>query len=162
MINHQVIQRKSLFSLLHLLDVDLAESTRLKGFPTVGDGYTGPHMPANPVAVLLTSPTLIYSSFKPLLLPHGVAKARAPAVGALLGAPGVLEGGDTGSIGEVNRPIRNRNSSIRNVSRAIRDVSRPIRNVSRPIRDMNRPIRNVNSSIRDVNRPIINYMIFAF
>jgi hypothetical protein len=57
MINHQVIQRKSLFSLLHVLDVDLAESTRLKGCPTAGDRCTGLHMPASPVAVLLISQT---------------------------------------------------------------------------------------------------------
>ena len=36
MISHDVIQRKSLFALLHKIDLDLAETARLKRCPTVG------------------------------------------------------------------------------------------------------------------------------
>jgi hypothetical protein len=36
MLQHEILQRKSLFYLLHILDVDLAESTRQDGCPTVG------------------------------------------------------------------------------------------------------------------------------
>lgn len=36
MIDHTLLRRKSLFSLLHKIDVDLAEGTRIKGCPSVG------------------------------------------------------------------------------------------------------------------------------
>lgn len=36
MIDHTILRKKSLFSLLHKIDVDLAEQTRNKGCPSVG------------------------------------------------------------------------------------------------------------------------------
>jgi hypothetical protein len=36
MISPEILQRKSLFVLLHQIDVDLAENVRLKPCPTVG------------------------------------------------------------------------------------------------------------------------------
>lgn len=36
MVRVEVLQRKSLFSLLHVLDVDLAETARKEGCPTAG------------------------------------------------------------------------------------------------------------------------------
>jgi hypothetical protein len=36
MIPYEILQRKSLFDLLHTLDLDLAESARRKGCPTAG------------------------------------------------------------------------------------------------------------------------------
>ncbi|MDF1581555.1 MAG: hypothetical protein P1P74_12395 [Desulfuromonadales bacterium] len=37
MIDHTILQRKSLFALLHKIDVDLADRTRIKGCPSAGD-----------------------------------------------------------------------------------------------------------------------------
>jgi len=39
MLSHQILQRKSLFSLLYTLDVDLAEETRRNACPFVGDRF---------------------------------------------------------------------------------------------------------------------------
>jgi len=36
MIDHSLLQKKSLFALLHKIDVDLAEHTRSRGCPTAG------------------------------------------------------------------------------------------------------------------------------
>lgn len=36
MIDHSLLRKKSLFALLHKIDVDLAENTRVKGCPSAG------------------------------------------------------------------------------------------------------------------------------
>lgn len=36
MIDHTILRRKSLFALLHKIDVDLAEQTRIKSCPSAG------------------------------------------------------------------------------------------------------------------------------
>ena len=41
MLSPEVLHRKSLFHLLHTLDVDLAETTRARGCPTVRGRSTG-------------------------------------------------------------------------------------------------------------------------
>lgn len=42
MIPPQVLTRKSLFSLLYKIDLELVEKTRAKGCPTVGDRFIAP------------------------------------------------------------------------------------------------------------------------
>jgi len=44
MISPEILQRKSLFILLHQIDVDLAECVRLKRCPTVGVPCITPHI----------------------------------------------------------------------------------------------------------------------
>jgi len=52
----EIIQRQKLFSLLHNIDVDLAEGVRSLGCPTVRDRCTLPPTSANRVVVPLAYP----------------------------------------------------------------------------------------------------------
>ena len=52
----EIIQRQKLFSLLHNIDVDLAEGVRSLGCPTVRDHCTLPPTSANRVVVPLAYP----------------------------------------------------------------------------------------------------------
>jgi hypothetical protein len=52
----EIIQRQKLFSLLHQIDLDLAEGVRSLGCPTVRDHCTLPPMSANRVVVPLAYP----------------------------------------------------------------------------------------------------------
>ncbi len=54
----EIIQRQKFFSLLHNIDVDLAEGVRSLGCPTVGDRYTDAPMCANLVAAPPTCPAI--------------------------------------------------------------------------------------------------------
>jgi hypothetical protein len=47
MIPPEILQRKSLFALLYKLDMDLAESFRVKRCPTAGVHYIAPAMSAS-------------------------------------------------------------------------------------------------------------------
>ncbi|WP_224747097.1 hypothetical protein [Pelovirga terrestris] len=51
MIDHTILRRTSLFALLHKIDVDLAEQTRIKGCPSAGDRYIKRLTGANLVVV---------------------------------------------------------------------------------------------------------------
>jgi hypothetical protein len=48
MIDHTILRRKSLFALLHKIDVDLAEQTRSKGCPSAGGRCIKRLIGANP------------------------------------------------------------------------------------------------------------------
>jgi hypothetical protein len=58
----EIIQRQKFFSLLHNIDVDLAEGVRSLGCPTVRDRCTEAPMCANRVAVPPTYPKHIPSA----------------------------------------------------------------------------------------------------
>ena len=53
MIPPEILHRKSLFSLLHKIDFEMAEQARARGCPTVGDRCTMPTTRENQKAVLL-------------------------------------------------------------------------------------------------------------
>jgi len=58
MISPEILQRKSLFVLLHKIDVDLAESVRFNHCPTVGVLCITPHICVSlgEVPLILTRP----------------------------------------------------------------------------------------------------------
>lgn len=60
MIDHTTLRRKSLFALLHKIDVDLAEQTRNKGCPSAGGRcivrLTGVNLGVAPRTFLKTTP----------------------------------------------------------------------------------------------------------
>jgi hypothetical protein len=62
MLRVDVLQRKSLFSFLHAIDVDLAESIRQKSCPTAEGHCIAPPTNASPAAVLRMSPMITRSA----------------------------------------------------------------------------------------------------